>query len=245
MASKSKTLQFTPTTSSCYICGKSSDDFKNYFNFHKHQAEFAAQTGIDGKEAERFINHYYGQFVDHYSAKFFEFYRQLMELPTPLDHLPYKTIKSEREQQTLQKVFPELSGFDYSQLKTWGITQIPKIMNWTSAMLRGERNTVGEFKAFCTEVAHDFKNKVVNRGIIRIITEWYDGYEKIKDPVNKPECLGLLNENLEKLNEIIQSHQPDIEFSENILTQTAKNQEIITYTYHLCPVCRQICKSPW
>jgi antitoxin component HigA of HigAB toxin-antitoxin module len=243
MASKPKTLHFTPTTSSCYICGKSSVDFKNYFNFHKHQAEFAAQTGIDGKEAKRFINHYYGQFVDHYSAKFFEFYRQLMELPTPLDHLPYMTIKLEREQQTLQKVFPELRGFDYSQLKIWGFTQIPKKMNWTSAMLRGERNTLGEFKAFCTEVAHDFKNKIVNRGIIRIITEWYDGYEKVRYPIDKPECLDSLHESFEKLNDIIQSYQPEIEFSESKFTQIAKNREALTYTYYLCPVCRHICTS--
>ena len=248
MESNPKNLHFIPTTTSCYICGKSRAEFKDFFNFASHRMEYAAQTGTAGRETEAAIAHDYEKFLDHYSANFFEFYRQIMQLPTPLDNLPYRTIKSEREQQKLQKMFPELEGFDYNQLNTWGITQIPA-KSWAKAMRGGEGNTIREFKTFCTQVFNDFTNQVVNRSIIWIITQWYVDRENVDadghlvKKLIKPAFLEPLNENLKKLEEIIQSHQPEIEFSESKFTQTAKNQETIIYAYHLCPVCRHICKS--
>ena len=247
MASKPKSLHFTPTTTSCYICGKSLDEFKTYFNFALHHAEYAARTGIAGKEAEKVLVQNYNQFVDHYSAPFFKFYKQFMQFPAALDTMPYRTIKLEREQHTVQKTFPELRGFDYSQLKTWGMTQIPSKRCWINAMQKGEGNTIGDFKVYCTELAYDFKNKVMNRGIIWIINQWYGDQENVDAdadadgyPVDKPAFLRSLIKNLQKLEEVIQSQQPEIEFSEKKYTQTIKNQETITFTYHLCPVCRHI-----
>lgn len=243
MPSKTKSLHFSPKNNSCYICGKSLDEFKTYFNFSSHQVEYETKTGIAGNEAEDQITYYYNQFVDYYSSQFFEFYELLMKLPDPIDNLNYLNIRSTQERQNLLTMFPELRDFDHQQLKKWGITTMSNISRGKGRKKKGERGNkgnIGAFKALCTEIFHDFKNKVVNREIIKIINRWYmddDGYA-----VQKPAFLDPLNENLGKLKETKKQIIPEIVFSEREFSYNTRNQVSITYSYHLCPLCRFILK---
>ncbi len=224
---KNEIVNIEPADRSCYICGRSVEEYKRYFKYSSIQDSFDKENSdlISVLNAEN--QEYFSQFVDNYGNKYFTFYESLMKLPEGVDELSLEEFRSKPP--ALLKLFPEITSFDPDLLRYWGMGRMkPK---------RGG-STIGDFKEYYSQIYNDLKNKRINRDIINTIS-----YHINENETTPPPYLSALMTNYRKVEKSSKRKLPEISFAQKNFSFDTVNQLKISYNYYLCPICRKITKE--